>query len=48
LIGILFAFGGYPKSLILFDGPYGDLLSVNLLGTALCFMLFFGSKWIAR
>jgi hypothetical protein len=45
VIGVLFAFGWIPKSLIFFEGPYGDLLSVNLWGTALCFLLFFFSKW---
>lgn len=45
VIGILFALGLIPKALIFFEGPYGDLLSVNLWGTLLCFLLFFGSKW---
>ena len=47
-IGIAFAFGLIPQALIFFEGPYGDLLSVNLWGTALCFLLFFGSKWISK
>ena len=47
-IGIAFAFGLIPQALIFFEGPYGDLLSVNLWGTALCFLLFFGSKFFRR
>jgi Na+/proline symporter len=47
-IGVLFALGWIPQSLIFFDGPYGDLLSVNLWGTILCFLLFFGSSWMMR
>jgi hypothetical protein len=45
-LGVVFAFGIYPAQLVWFSGPYADLLSVNLLGTVLCFSLFFGSKWI--
>jgi hypothetical protein len=48
IIGTAFAFGLISKGLILFEGVYGDLLSVNLLGTGLCIILFFGSKWIQR
>ena len=48
IIGAIFAFGWIPKGLIFFEGTYGDLLSVNLWGTALCFFLFFGSKWMVR
>jgi hypothetical protein len=40
-VGILLAVGAIPKSLVWFDGKYGDLLSVNLWGSALCFTLFF-------
>jgi solute:Na+ symporter, SSS family len=39
--GLLLASGKTPKSLILFEGKYGDLLSVNLWGSLLCFALFF-------
>ena len=48
LAGLLFAMGWYPKSLVFFPGSYGDLLSVNLLGTVLCFTLFFAAKGINR
>lgn len=41
LAGILFAADAIPENLILFEGKYGDLLSVNLLGTILCLLLFF-------
>lgn len=40
-VGILLATGLIPPSLIWFDGKYGDLLSVNLWGSALCFLGFF-------
>ena len=40
-VGILLTSGKTPKSLIWFDGKYGDLLSLNLWGSALCFSLFF-------
>ena len=40
-IGILLALGQIPKALIWFDGKYGDLLSVNLWGSAMCFLAFF-------
>ncbi|MEJ7829477.1 MAG: hypothetical protein WKF91_14810 [Segetibacter sp.] len=39
--GILLALGKTPAALIWFDGKYGDLLSVNLWGSFLCFALFF-------
>lgn len=48
VIGLLFTFGLFPAHLVLFPGKYGDLLSVNLLGTMLCFALFFGSKWFGK
>jgi Na+/proline symporter len=40
-VGILLATKKTPASLIWFDGKYGDLLSLNLWGSALCFTLFF-------
>lgn len=39
--GILLATGKVPESLIWFNGKYGDLLSLNLWGSFLCFALFF-------
>jgi Na+/proline symporter len=45
LMGLLFTLGWIPANLVLFPGKYGDLLSVNLLGTLLCFALFFASKF---
>lgn len=42
--GILFggclAAGCWPESLTFFDGKYGDLFSVNLLGTLACFGIY--------
>ena len=40
-VGLLLASGKTPASLIWFDGKYGDLLSLNLWGSLLCFGLFF-------
>jgi Na+/proline symporter len=40
-VGILLASGEIPSSLIWFEGKYGDLLSVNIWGTLLCFAGFF-------
>lgn len=40
-VGILLTSGKTPSSLIWFDGKYGELLSVNLWGSLLCFGLFF-------
>ncbi len=40
-VGILLTTGLTPKALIWFDGKYGSLLSLNLLGSILCFALFF-------
>lgn len=40
-VGILLASGLTPKALIWFDGKYGSLLSLNLWGSCLCFILFF-------
>lgn len=40
VIGILLAIGALPDALIFFEGKYGDLLSANLWGIALCFFLF--------
>ncbi|WP_286756748.1 sodium:solute symporter [Roseivirga sp. UBA838] len=42
--GIWFATGAYPKEWVFFPGSYGDLLSVNLLGTAACFLVFIFMK----
>ena len=46
--GLLLTLGLFPANLVLFPGKYGDLLSVNLLGTGLCFTLFFLSKWFRK
>lgn len=44
IAGIIFAAGWLPDSLKWFDGKYGDLLAVNLIGSALCLILFFIPK----
>jgi len=48
VIGLLFTFGLFPSSLVFSPGKYGDLLSVNLLGTMLCFALFFLAKFLKK
>lgn len=48
LAGILFAANAIPDSIILFDGKYGSLLSVNLIGSIICLILFFIPKFIFR
>lgn len=39
-LGILLAGGWFPQNWIFFDGKYGDLLSVNLIGMIACFVVF--------
>jgi len=39
--GLVLAFHLYPKFLVWFDGKYGELLSINILGSILCFSVFF-------
>ncbi|MEM6724708.1 MAG: sodium:solute symporter, partial [Bacteroidota bacterium] len=41
VFGVLLTLGLWPESLTFFPGKYGDLLSVNLIGTLCCFGLFF-------
>lgn len=38
--GIWLATGAYPEKWVFFEGNYGALLSVNLIGTAACFLVF--------
>lgn len=40
VFGIVLAAGWWPANWIFFDGKYGDLLSVNIVGTVVCFGLF--------
>lgn len=47
-LGILFAIGEIPSALIWFGGKYGDLLSVNLWGSGLCFVLYFAPALLIR
>jgi Na+/proline symporter len=41
LVGVIFALGYWPSSLTFFEGKYGDLLSVNIVGTVMSLILFF-------
>ena len=45
LFGLLLAFNIFPASLVFFEGKYGDLLSVNILGTIACLVMFWIGKW---
>ena len=47
-MGILLTIGWFPPNLVFFPGKYGDLFSVNLIGTVLCFSLFFLSKFLKK
>ena len=40
LVGIILASGNWPDSLTFFAGKYGDLLSANIIGAGLSFILF--------
>jgi hypothetical protein len=40
-VGLVLALGLYPKSLLFTSGKYSDLLSANLIGSVICFTLFF-------
>lgn len=40
LIGLIFALGLFPQKWVFINGHYGDLLSVNIIGTVLCFIVF--------
>ncbi len=40
-VGILLATGQTPDELIWFEGKYGDLLSINIWGSMICFALYF-------
>jgi hypothetical protein len=40
LFGLVLAIGWWPVSWVFFPGRYGDLLSVNLIATLLCFILY--------
>jgi hypothetical protein len=48
VFGLLLATGSFPEAWVFFDGKYGDLLSANLIGTAVSFGLFFGANFIAK
>lgn len=40
IFGLLLALGLFPEDWVWFPGKYGDLLTVNILGTIACFVLF--------
>lgn len=38
---------GLPESWVFFDGKYGDYLSINIIGSLLCLLLFFLPRWLS-
>jgi len=48
VLGMILASGLYPQSLVFFDGKYGDLLSINIIGTLLCFVVFWLPKYFVK
>jgi hypothetical protein len=40
--------GGCPDYLLFFEGKYGDLLSLNLVGSVVCFALFLLPKLFGK
>lgn len=46
--GIWYASGVFPDSLVFMEGDYAGLLSVNLLGTVACFLVFAIANLIER
>ena len=48
LLGVILASGLYPQNLVFFDGKYGDQLSINIIGTLICFIVFWLPKWILK
>ncbi|MFK7934234.1 MAG: sodium:solute symporter [Saprospiraceae bacterium] len=43
VLGIALVMNWLPESWIFFPGKYGDLLSINLIGTLGCFLIFFAA-----
>tara|TARA_B100000378_G_scaffold119789_1_gene96253 strand:+ start:325 stop:1680 length:1356 start_codon:yes stop_codon:yes gene_type:complete len=48
LFGLLLVFETFPKNLILTEGPYAELLWINVWGILSCIILFFIPKWIKK
>jgi Na+/proline symporter len=48
LFGLVLVLGIFPKSLILTDGKYADLLWVNLWGILSCFIFYSLPRWIKQ
>ena len=48
LFGIGLALGLWPENWVLFEGKYGDLLTVNLIGTIACFLVFYLTKFYGK
>ncbi|MDP4844541.1 MAG: sodium:solute symporter, partial [Salibacteraceae bacterium] len=46
--GVLLALNLFPNNWNFTEGKYAALLSVNIIGTAVCFLLFLIPKWIKR
>ncbi len=48
IFGVILSLGLWPEILNLSSGKYGDLLSVNIIGTILCFTLYLSPKFLAK
>lgn len=48
LFGVLLTLGFFPENLVFFDGKYGDLLSVNIIGMMACLVAFWLPAMVVR
>lgn len=48
LFGVFLMLGIFPQSMIFFDGKYGDLLSVNIIGMLACLAAFWLPKFFVK
>jgi len=48
VFGFLLVFNFFPQSLIFTDGPYADLLWINIWGILSCIILYLIPKWLKK
>jgi len=48
VFGFLLVFNLFPQSLIFTEGPYADLLWINIWGTISCLILYLIPKWLKK
>ncbi len=46
IFGLILAFKIYPQSWIFLNGPYNDLLSLNIIGVSACILIFVVSRLV--